>query len=379
VLALANFAVGTGSQMLPGMLIEIAADLGRPVSSLGLLVAIAQLAGGITAPFLAVITSRLDRRSVLLGALLLCCASHFLTAAAAAAGFSLLLAARAGAGVTGTAVTPQSAGIAALLAHAEHRGRAVGTAVLGYHAAAVFGVPLGVALAGAFGWRTSFVVVGATAAVCALLVYRTIPARLPIAPLHLGNWGSMLRNRAIALALVFNALQFAGQNTWFAYLAPLLHRSLDANPSQIALLLSWFGCCGVSGSVFAARFVDRIGAGRLLFVSISLMLAAMLLWPLALGSTVVTLVVMGMSAFGAFTLSSAQQAYLVGLDARFATLAVAFNVSAGFIGASAGALLGASLIRSPGYGSLNWTAAVLMAAALGVLGFARMTGSKVSL
>jgi len=81
------------------------------------------------------------------------------------------------------------------------------------------------------------------------------------------------------------------------------------------------------------------------------------------------------SAFGAFTLSSAQQAFLAGADTRFATLAVAFNVSAGFIGASCGALLGARLIDALGFGSLNWVAALLMAAALGVLGVARGTGT----
>jgi len=360
-LALGNFVVGTGSLMLPGMLNEISADLQRPIASLGLLVAMSQLAGGLSAPFVAIATSRIDRRLVLVIALVLAAASHFVTALAV--GMGLLLIARAVTGITGTALTPQIAGSAGLLVSPEQRGRALSTALLGYNFSSVLGVPVGVALAGMFGWRNSFLIIGALAVLTALLVHRAVPARLPLAPMDRSAWGEVARNPAIVAALAFNALQFMAQMTLFAYIAPVLLDSLGASPGQIALLLSWFGACGVASALVSTRFIDRVGTRYLTRQSAILMFSAMLLWPLAHGSFAGTMALFSLFAFGAFPLGGAQQSFLVGVNPRLATVSVAFNSSAALLGAALGALLGARLIATVGYSMLSWASAGILVAA----------------
>lgn len=364
-LALGNFVAGTGSLMLPGMLNEVSAELGRPAQDLGLLLATSQMAGGIAAPFVAFATSRIDRRTMLVATALIAALSHFAMVWASA--LAALILARAVTGITGSALTPQVAASAGLLVPPERRGSALAIGLLGYNMASVLGVPAGVALASAFGFRTSFLIMGVLSLVMALLMRQAVPANLPRSPLDLDAWRALASNRAIVMALGFYFLHFVAQFTWFAYIAPLLREAFGATAKEIALLLAWFGICGLCAALVSARFIDRVGSRYLSRQCVALMLAAMLLWPLSGDSFYGAAIVIMLFAVGSFPLGGAQQSFLVSANPRLATASVALNSSVSLLGAAMGALLGAQLIAWAGYPWLTWVSAGILVAAFGVL------------
>lgn len=81
-LAFGNFVTATGMLVITGMLVEMADDLGRSIAVMGQLIAVAPLTMAIASPTVAMLASRLSRRTLLVWGLLLSAASQFLAALA---------------------------------------------------------------------------------------------------------------------------------------------------------------------------------------------------------------------------------------------------------------------------------------------------------
>src|SRR4051794_21070657 len=92
LLAVALFAMGTSEFMLAGLLPDIAADFGVPVSTAGLLTSAFAIGMVVGAPLMAGLARRWPRRSSLLGFLGLFLAAHVLGACTGS--FTVLLATR---------------------------------------------------------------------------------------------------------------------------------------------------------------------------------------------------------------------------------------------------------------------------------------------
>ncbi len=136
----------------------------------------------------------------------------------------------------------------------------------------------------------------------------------------------------------------------------------------MAALFVCFGVFGVIGNIVASRYVDRIGAARAVAVSLVLMAASLLVWPLATGSLVALAVVVVPWALACFSIISLQQARLGAAAPPLAPALMALNTSAIYLGQAGGASSGGWLIAHHGYGSLSWVGLgwVLAAIALSV-------------
>ena len=141
VLAIGTFAIGTDAFVIGGVLPAVARSLGVSTSSAGLLVTAFAIAYAIGGPVLAVGTSRLPRRALMVSALALFVAANIL--AATAPGYAMMLIARVFAALGAAAFVPAASAVASALAPAEYRGRALGTVVAGMTVAQVVGVPFG--------------------------------------------------------------------------------------------------------------------------------------------------------------------------------------------------------------------------------------------
>jgi predicted MFS family arabinose efflux permease len=120
-LAFGCFVTATGMLIITGMLVEMADDLGLPVTVAGQLIAVAPLTLALASPALAMTTSRLSRRALLLWGALLSAASHFL--AAISSSIVLLVIARMLTGMGSASFMPQAAATAVTLAPPNQGGR----------------------------------------------------------------------------------------------------------------------------------------------------------------------------------------------------------------------------------------------------------------
>lgn len=372
-LAVGNFVIATGMLVVPGMLNEMAADLDRPVTTVGQLTTAFAMAVAIGAPLLAVTTTRIDRRTLLVFALGLCAAAH--VSAALAPGFLTLVAARVAAGLAAALFTPQAAATVGLLVPPEKRGGAMAFVFLGFSVGNIAGLPLGTWVGAQFGWRTTMAAVAALALVVMLWARFALPAKLAVTPLDRRAWGEIARHRALVATILVTVLSGAAQFVLFAYIAPAM-QAIGATPAVLGLSFMWFGVFGFVGNVIGARTIDRLGPPRVVLIALGLILAAFVLWPMAQASIAATFAVLALWGLGCFAANSAQQVRLVGLSLRLAPASVAFNSSAIYLGQALGAVFGALVISQVGLGGLSYAGLVVLIAAIAMSQWAERLARK---
>ena len=346
-----NFVIGTGIMVVPGTLNDISHTLQRSTATAGQLISAAALMVCLGAPVFATLIRNWDRRQLLAlsmawyGALHLVCASL--------PGFSALLPLRILAVIPAAIFTPQAAACVGLLVPPTHRGRAITMVFLGWSVASVLGMPMAAWIGGTWGWRTAFVLIGLLSFASALWVWRAMPDGVKPPALTLESWRSTLRSPALMLCIAVTALYSAGQFVLFSYFAPYFKTTLQTTPAQLSLLFGWFGAFGFLGNMLASRYIDRVGAPRMVLVCVGLMALSLLAWPLGTSLALAAVVCIPW-ALGCFSSNSAQQARLVGLGPTLAGGSIALNTSAMYAGQALGAAGGGWLIAADQMDALHW-------------------------
>lgn len=347
-------------------------DVSLPVA--GQLVTAFAAATCIGAPLLAGVTSRIDRRALLVAMQLLFVAGH--AGAALLSSFWPMLAMRVLTSVGAALFTAQAASAAALLVPPEKRGRAIAFVFLGWSIASVAGLPLGSYVAAMWGWQAGFGLVAAGAALGAAAIWLVLPGGLRVQPVTIAMWRSLLRDPALVASVGVTAL-FAGASfALFAYLVPATRGYLGASPELVSGLLALFGVAGLAGNMLAVRYMDRLGAANVVVLCLLSILAAHLLWPWAQGSTLLVALVMVGCGLGVFACNSAQQTRLAAIAPAAASVSIALNSSALYLGQAFGPAAGGIVIAqvpgNPGFALLAAISVPLLLAAIVLSQFASL-------
>ena len=260
--------------------------------------------------------------------------------------------------------TPQAAACIGLLVPPEQRGRAITFVFLGWSIASVVGLPMGAFVGGMLGWRSAFALIGLMSLVSAVWVWRAMPDGVRPPALSAAAWRETLRSRALMLCVLVTVLYSAGQFVLFSYFAPYYKQAIGVTPTELSLLLMWFGVFGFVGNMVMSRYIDRIGASRAVMIGVGAMALSFLVWPFGTSLVLAALVSIPW-ALGCFSSNSAQQARLVGIAPALASGSIALNTSAMYAGQAIGAASGGWLIANGGMGLLHWAglAALLLAMA----------------
>ncbi|MGX2997207.1 MFS transporter [Streptomyces sp. JNUCC 64] len=367
--AAATFTVVT-TEMLPvGLLSPVGAGLGVSEGTAGLAVTLPGLAAAVTAPLFPVLAGRLDRRA-LLGALLALLAVANLVSALAPV-FWVLLAARVAVGICLGGVWTVAAGLAHRLVPAPAVGRATAVVFSGIAVASVVGVPAGTLTGQLAGWRWGFAVVGALAALVAVVLTALLPPLPAGEPVRPPEMAALLRTRALRTGLLVVGALVTGHFAAYTYARPVLEGVDGITAGAISGLLLAYGVAGVVGNFAAGAVAARSPRRALRGIATALALAVP---PLAVTSgsaalSVLLLLVWGL-AYGGVSVSA--QHWMVGAvpdgararEAASGLFAGVFNTAialgAGVGGASADAFgaSGVPLLT----GALSATALVLLLA-----------------
>lgn len=369
-LAFGNFAIGTGVMIVIGMLDALAEGLQISVPGAGQLITISALVTCVGAPVMAALTTRIDRRRLLVASLLLSALGHALSALAS--GFAWLAIIRAATMLQAAVFTPQAAATISLMVAPAARGRAVTGIFIGWSVASVVGMPLGNLIAAELGWRAGFVAAALLNAVACWWVMRTIPRGIESPGLSVSAWLAVVRNPLLTGVLAVTLLGGAGQFTLSAYAAPALGLITQSSAGAVAALMGLFGLFGLIGNVWVLRHVGRHGADRSVALSLSAIVVGL---GFAMAVTVVALLApaavlplliatCAFWGFGSFAMNSAQQARLAGTAPVLASASIALNTSGIYAGQAIGAATGGALIATAGIGALPWVAGAVAVVAL---------------
>ncbi|WDO04443.1 MFS transporter [Streptomyces murinus] len=341
VLALGSFAMGTDSFVLAGILPQIAHGLHISTGAAGQTITAFALAYGLTAPFLAALTSRLPRKPLLAVALALFVLANL--ASAAAPNLPLLLTARVVAGLGAALYTPNASAAAAVLAGPAARGRALSVILGGLTVGTVFGVPVGTAIGQHLSWGAGLVFVAAVGALALLGVLVVLPG-LPIPQaIPLARRFAVPANRRVVAMVAFMLLASGGSIMVYTYTATVLGQIAHIHGTGLpAALLAW-GIGGIVGSFGSGWLTDRLGAARTLTVAIALLVVTLAALTVCT-SMVLVIVVMVLNGAAGWALATPNNHRLTALAPTLPSVVISFNSSGIYLGQALGAALGGILV-----------------------------------
>ncbi len=361
-LLLGNFVIGTGVMVVPGTLNNISQSLQVSIASAGQLITAGAVMMCISAPVMAAVVGGWERRKLLAASMLWYAVLH--AACVLAPDYASLMVLRVLAMLAPAVFTPQAAAVAGLLVPPQQRGKAITMVFLGWSLASVVGSPMGAWIGGTWGWRSAFAALSVMALISALGVWRTLPQSVRPLALSLQLWRETLSSPVLIVAVAVTALSSAGQFVLFAYQAPYLAATVQASPSMIATYFAVFGAFGLMGNLLMSRHVDRLGAPRGVLIALVLMALSLLIWPAGTSLALICLVSIPW-ALGCFSCNSAQQARLVAIAPAVASVSIALNTSAMYMGQGAGSALGGWMIAHGQMAQLHWLGLLGMLCAIG--------------
>ncbi|MCM6773152.1 MFS transporter [Nocardia sp. CDC159] len=380
LLGFSLFAMGSAEFLLAGVLPEVAADLGVPLASAGILITAFALGVVFGGPPFAVLSLRWPRRTALL-------ATQGVFAASVAAGlvgdYRMLLISRVVAGIAYAGFFAIASVTAIGLVTPDRNARASGVVVSGLSVAMVAGGPAGTLLGHFTGWRGGFwaVVVLTLAGMigCALGIPSTATDQRASAGPDVRRELATMRRPMLWNVYAITILTTAAYMITFNYLAAMLADITSVPEVWIPAVLALFGIGAFLGLSIGGRIADRrpglaLGAGTAAIVVLSVVLAV------AMASAWVVVLAVFLLGIGAFVLNPALYGRVFAIAADAPTLAGATTVSAFQLGISGTPVL-AGVALSQGAG-LPWICLIgaALAAAAGPLiridGQRRLSGSS---
>lgn len=374
-LAIGAFGIGLTEFVIMGLLPEVAADFGVTEATAGWLISGYALAVVVGALGLTAATTRLPRKPVLLGLVVLFIAGNALTALAP--DYTVAMIGRIIAALCHGAFFGIGSVVAADLVAPEKKARAIAIMFTGLTAANVFGVPFGTFLGQQFGWRSTFWVISVIGIIAfvgiALLV--TAP-KVTGAQVSLRSELRAFRSGQVWLSLIVTALAFGGMFGAFTYIAYTLTGVTGFADTTVPWLLVLFGVGLVAGNWIGGRLADR-SIDRTLLIFIAALVVVLVAFGFFAWSQPVTigiLVLMGAFGFGTVPgLQSRIMHYAGGAP----TLASGANIGAFNVGNALGAWAGGlGIAAGLGYTSPIWIGAAITASALVVMVIAVITARQ---
>jgi DHA1 family inner membrane transport protein len=361
-LAVGAFGIGTTEFVMMGLLPDVADDLHISIPAAGHLVSAYALGVVIGAPLLAAVTSRMSRRTVLIGLMALFVVGN--TLSAFAPGPDSLLAARFLSGLPHGAFFGVGAVVATTMVAPERKARSVSLMFLGLTVANIAGVPVATLMGQHLGWRATFLGVGAIglAAIAALALL--IPHDHTPAPAG-GLRGELaaLRSLPVWLALGTTVAGFGALFAAYSYITPMLTDAAGYAETSVTMLLALFGVGATIGNLAGGRLADHSLRGTL-FGGLLALTAVLALFPLLMSAQWTAALAVILLGAAAFITGSPLQLMVMEKAAAAPSLASSANQAAFNMANAGGAWIG-GLALAAGFGV---TSPALTGAALAVLG-----------
>lgn len=361
-LAISTFAIGTTEFVIVGLLPTVAIDLDITLTKAGTLISGYALALAIGTPILAAILSRVNRKKLLIGLMLIFTVGN--AAALFVSSYETVLMSRIVTAIAHGLFFAFATIVATSVVPTTKQGTAVSIMFTGLTVATVLGVPMGTYIGQHVGWRATFGVVALLGIAGLLAIVRYVPRMTEenVQQTTVKDIVALLKNGPILLGLAMTVFGFGATFVLFTYLSPILTRISGYSDQAITWILLVYGVFVAIGNMVGGKLADRqpVRSLRWVFLAQALVLfMQMLLLPSRIGSLV------GIALLGliAFMMSAGAQTHIVGLADRFVPsakgMASALNISGFNIGIALGSTLGSLVLANGEYLDTAWVGALM--------------------
>ncbi|MED1952694.1 MFS transporter [Brevibacillus centrosporus] len=366
VLTLGIFLTATSELIVGGILPIMAEDLHISVALAGQLITAFSLAYAIGTPIAVALTSHLERKKVLLGALLVFILGCLL--ALWSPSFLILLGSRVVVGTSAGLFLVVSFGAVSRLVSPDKIGSSISTLILGFSAALVLGTPIGIAISNSMGWRVIFLFLAILGAVLLLVLIRLLPTMEGSPPVPFRSQLQLLLHPVLLLTFSFTLFRESGISMMNTYVSPYLVQVLHYSISETGLLMLVLGLIGVLGARLGGHAADKWGTRRIILFSIVVLAASFALLPLMVTSPIMGAALLGVAFGTLFFVSPSIQTYLIQLSPASADLLLSVHSSFIQLGLASGAAIGGLLIHTTATVAYNpWGAGLFLMIGLGFI------------
>ena len=364
-LALGGFGIGLTEFGIVGLLPEIAADFSVSESISGYLVSGYALAVAFGAIALTAAFSRVERKKVLLGLVILFIAGNLVSALAPT--YLVILIGRIIAALCHGGFFGVGAVVAANMVEDKKKAGAISLMFAGLTVANVVGIPFGTFIGQQFGWRSTFWVITALGIVTFLGIQFLVQSSPAPKTAGLRSELGVLRRPQVLLSATVSILTFGGLVGAYTYIAFTLTEVSGFASSAVPWLLLLFGTGTFIGNLVGGKVADRSLDSSLLVILIGL---AIVLVAFAFSAAIWWAALIAMFFLGAvgFATAPGLQLRIMHFADDAPSVASGANIAALNIGNAIGAWIGGLAIAAGlGFVSPLWVGAALVTGAFLIL------------
>jgi len=364
ILAIVSFLVGTSQYIISGILDNISESLGITLAAAGQLITIFSLVYAIFTPVLMAITSRMDKRKLMIYSLGLFVIGNILAFILPGYGFFIVsrIIMAFGAGmVVVTALT-----IAEKIAPKGKKASAIATVIMGLTASLIIGVPLGRMTSEVLGWKAVFGGIALLGLVAMVIISLTIP-KIQVEKLTpLNQQLALLKKPKVVLGLAITFFWLGGYSIVYTYLSPYLLNISGVSDKLLSGVLLIFGIASLVGSKFGGFSTDRWGVRFTLIGGMMLHITMLVLLSIVAHSYVGVLVILILWSFAAWSTGPTQQYHLATIEPESSSLLLGLNQSMMQLAMAAGAGIGGIFVERVSLTSITWLGALGVTIAIGL-------------
>jgi len=366
LMGVSAFIMNTTEFVPVALLSDIAQDFSITTAETGwMLTLYAWIVAAMSLPLM-LLTSRLERKRLLLALFAVFIASHVLSVFAWS--FDVLLISRVGIALSHALFWSITAAIAIRVAPKGKKALALSVIATGTSLAMVLGVPLGRLIGQWFGWRATFGSIAAVALVVFVLQARLLPTLPSMFEGSFRKVPELLKNPLLVCLYLLILIIFTAHYTAYSYIEPFMRQvgSISENAATFVLLL--FGIAGILGSVIFSRWGDRFNT-RLMLISTILILVSMLMLLLAVTSVWALSLVAMLWGTALMLLLISMQAKVIMIDVNAQDMLMSMFSGIINLGIGTGALFGGYAVTHISLSSVGYVGAVIAGIALLLLLF----------
>ena len=366
LMGVSAFIMNTTEFVPVALLSDIAQDFSITTAETGwMLTLYAWIVAAMSLPLM-LLTSRLERKRLLLALFAVFIASHVLSVFAWS--FDVLLISRVGIALSHALFWSITAAIAIRVAPKGKKALALSVIATGTSLAMVLGVPLGRLIGQWFGWRATFGSIAAVALVVFVLQARLLPTLPSMFEGSFRKVPELLKNPLLVCLYLLILIVFTAHYTAYSYIEPFMRQvgSISENAATFVLLL--FGIAGILGSVIFSRWGDRFNT-RLMLISTILILVSMLMLLLAVTSVWALSLVAMLWGTALMLLLISMQAKVIMIDVNAQDMLMSMFSGIINLGIGTGALFGGYAVTHISLSSVGYVGAVIAGIALLLLLF----------
>lgn len=264
-LAVGSFAIGTAEFVAMGLQPEMARSSSVDIPTAGQYISAYALGVVIGAPLLAVVTAPLSRKAVLAGLMFFYALANIVSALFS--DFSILVTLRFISGLPHGIYFGLATLVAASMVEMNERSKAVGYVMLGLTIATVLGAPSATWIGQLVGWQIAFILVGALALLCCLLIGKFLPSDLNFSKTSPLRELSALKQKQVWLLLMMVSIGASGLFSVFTYIKSTLMHISGVSLEWVPFIMPLVGFGMVIGNLLGPKFAVKVGISPMIFLS----------------------------------------------------------------------------------------------------------------